>query len=93
MKDKEIFKEVTLINGDKITIYRATGLDFMSAMFNHSKNSEKEQKDFSAFLMQKICYLNGKQITFKQLEDLYVEDFLMISEIIALLLTPMKNYF
>lgn len=93
MKGKEIFKEVTLTNGDKMTIYRATGGDLMLANFNYIKNGSEEQKDFSAFLMQKICYFNGKQITFKQLEDLYIEDFLMISEIIALLLTPMKNYF
>lgn len=93
MNGKEIFKEVTLINGDKITIYRATGLDFMKADFNFNKYGELEQKESSVFFIREICYLNGKQITFKQLEDLYIEDFLMISEIIALLLTPMKNYF
>jgi hypothetical protein len=92
------FTHMVLMSGQKCEILMVKPMHFWAAgfmqqMYNGNKNKDVKQAedkrgyDIMPFLLMQVVRLDGKVPTMQQLEDMMMDDYIQICEV----LTPLMN--
>jgi hypothetical protein len=80
---KEVFTIVTLPSGFSIKVYELIGADYFQA----TSYSKGDTGLLLKSLISSSCYLDGKSLTFQDLDKMPIQDASYLTEVVSLMLT------
>lgn len=82
----EIYKELTLLRGDKVQIIICRGVHLsnsfiMMQQHNILEENKDKQLDLFIFLMRSLCFVNGEKKPLSYYESLLIDDYIKIMNV------------
>ena len=95
---KNLFTTITLSNGDKLEIVELTTGHLMAANnsqqnYNNKIQDELDHLAIAEFIIQQICFLNGKRQSIEYFKSLTFKDYSRVIDCVSALVVDIPKFF